>query len=86
MKVFVDKIGNVFHKGKEQPKLKGTLQTTEPKPEKKKLSKLEKSVLREKILQQMSLVRGNLKTAIFKKDVRSGNVDMRRLERKLNKL
>ena len=30
-------IGNVFHKGKEQPKLKGTLQTTEPKPEKKKL-------------------------------------------------
>ena len=86
MKVFVDKIGNVFHKGKEQPKLKGTLQTTEAKPEKKKLSKLEKSVLREKILQQMALVRGNLKIATFKKDVRAGNVNMRRLERKLNKL
>ena len=86
MKVFVDKIGNVFHKGKEQPKLKGTLQTTEAKPEKKNLSKLEKSVLREKILQQMALVRGNLKIATFKKDVRAGNVNMRRLERKLNKL
>ena len=28
MKEFVDKDGNVFHKGKEQPKLKGTLPPT----------------------------------------------------------
>ena len=28
MKEFVDKDGNVFHKGKEQPKLKGTLKPT----------------------------------------------------------
>ena len=32
------------------------------------------------------MVRGNLKTAKFKKDIRSGNVQMRKLERKLNKL
>ena len=35
MKEFVDKDGNVFHKGKEQPKLKGTLQPTKIKPRKK---------------------------------------------------
>ena len=36
MKEFVDKKGNVFHKGKEQPKLKGTLKPTKVKPRKKK--------------------------------------------------
>ena len=35
MKEFVDKDGNVFHKGKEQPKLKGTLSPTIVKPKKK---------------------------------------------------
>ena len=36
MAEFVDKEGNVFHKGKEQPKLKGTLKPTKVKPRKKK--------------------------------------------------
>ena len=36
MAEFVDKDGNVFHKGKEQPKLKGTLKPTKVKPRKKK--------------------------------------------------
>ena len=36
MNEFVDKDGNVFHKGKEQPKLKGTLPPTKVKPPKKK--------------------------------------------------
>tara|TARA_B100000287_G_C20467026_1_gene715653 strand:+ start:307 stop:783 length:477 start_codon:yes stop_codon:yes gene_type:complete len=35
MSEFVDKDGNVFHKGKEQPKLKGTLPPTKVKPKKK---------------------------------------------------
>ena len=35
MKEFVDKDGNVFHKGKEQPYLKGTLSSTKVKPRKK---------------------------------------------------
>ena len=44
MKEFVDKKGNVFHKGKEQPELKGTLKPTKVKPPKKrkKLTKDEK--------------------------------------------
>ena len=36
MKEFVDKKGNVFHKGEEQPELKGTLSSTIIKPRKKK--------------------------------------------------
>ena len=36
MKEFVDKKGNVFHKGKEQPELKGTLKPTKVKPRKKR--------------------------------------------------
>tara|TARA_B100000287_G_scaffold224542_1_gene211927 strand:- start:1619 stop:2026 length:408 start_codon:yes stop_codon:yes gene_type:complete len=44
MNEFVDKDGNVFHKGKEQPELKGTLPPTKVKPPKKrkKLTKDEK--------------------------------------------
>ena len=36
MNEFVDKDGNVFHKGKEQPDLKGTLEPTKVKPPKKR--------------------------------------------------
>ena len=36
MNEFVDKDGNVFHKGVEQPDLKGTLKPTKVKPRKKK--------------------------------------------------
>ena len=36
MAEYVDKDGNVFHKGKEQPKLKGTLKPTKVKPVKKR--------------------------------------------------
>ena len=36
MAEYVDKDGNVFHKGKEQPELKGTLKPTKVKPRKKR--------------------------------------------------
>ena len=36
MNEYVDKDGNVFHKGKEQPELKGTLPPTKVKPPKKR--------------------------------------------------
>ena len=36
MNEYVDKDGNVFHKGKEQPELKGTLKPTKVKPRKKR--------------------------------------------------
>ena len=37
MNEFVDKEGNVFHKGVEQPKLKGTLKPTKVKPPRKRV-------------------------------------------------
>ena len=87
MKEFVDPQGNVFHKGKEQPKLKGTLEPTKiDKTPKKKLSKQQKQDLKDQILQQMAMVRGQLKTARWKKDINSGTSKLKKLERQLKKI
>ena len=45
MNEFVDKDGNVFHKGVEQPKLKGTLKPTKVKPRKKVKRKTRDEIL-----------------------------------------
>ena len=45
MKEFVDKDGNVFHKGVEQPKLKGTLSPTIVKPKKKTKRRSQQEIL-----------------------------------------
>ena len=45
MSEFVDKDGNVFHKGKEQPKLKGTLKPTKVKPPKKTKRRTKEQIL-----------------------------------------
>ena len=87
MKEFVDPQGNVFYKGKEQPDLKGTLEPTKiDRTPKKKLSKNEKEELRTKILQQMAMVRGDLKKAKWKKDIKSGTSQLKKLERQLKKI
>jgi|TARA_R110002096_G_scaffold212714_1_gene400192 hypothetical protein len=86
MKEFVDPQGNVFHKGKEQPKLKGTLNPTEPKPTKKKLSKQEKADLKASILEQMLMLRGRVKKATLKKDIKSNSSQLKKLERQLKKI
>jgi len=88
MKEFVDSNGNVFHKGVEQKKLKGTKLATviEPKATKRKLSKGEKADLRQAILQQMAMVRGDVKKARFKKDIKSGQSQLKKLERQLKKI
>ena len=45
MNEFVDKDGNVFHKGKEQPKLKGTLPPTKVQPVKRKKRRSKEQIL-----------------------------------------
>ena len=45
MAEFVDKDGNVFHKGVEQPKLKGTRPTTVVKPKKKTKRRSQEEIL-----------------------------------------
>ena len=45
MREFVDKDGTVFHKGVEQPKLKGTLPATVVKPKKKTKRRTQEEIL-----------------------------------------
>ena len=45
MNEFVDADGNVFHKGKEQPKLKGTLPPTKIQPKKKTKRRTKEQIL-----------------------------------------
>ena len=59
MKEFVDSGGNVFHKGKEVPKMKGTLSPTKIKPRKK-------TKRRDK--EQILIDRHNEKKVVLKKD------------------
>ena len=55
---FVDKDGNVFHRGKEQPKLKGTLSPTKITPKKKTKRRTKEQIL---------IDRHNKKKAVLKK-------------------
>ena len=61
MAEFVDKDGNVFHKGKEMKKLKGTLKPTIVSPPKKKIKRRTK--------EQILIDRHNEKKAALKKAV-----------------
>jgi|TARA_B100000959_G_scaffold19055_1_gene18451 hypothetical protein len=63
MNEFVDKDGNVFHKGKEQPKLKGTLKPTKVKPSKKRKNK-------RRTREQMLVARHKEKKVALKKAVK----------------
>ena len=63
MNEFVDKDGNVFHKGKEQPKLKGTIPPTKVKPVKKKK-------IKRRSKEQILLDRHNEKKAELKKAIK----------------
>ena len=62
MNEFVDKDGTVYHKGKEQPKLKGTLPPTKVKPVKRKKTK-------RRTKEQILLDRHNEKKQALKKAV-----------------
>jgi len=58
MTEFVDKDGNVFHRGKEQPKLKGTLSPTKVKPRKK---------IKRRTREQILIDRHNKKKVVLRK-------------------
>ena len=83
MKEYVDKDGNVFHKGKEQPKLKGTLPPTviEPKPKKKKLTKAQKQRIKADAFAKIHLLKKDLKKAKFKKDIKKINSEIKKLQK-----
>ena len=64
MKEFVDKDGNVFHLGKEQPKLKGTLKPTKVKPPKKR--KVKRRTRDEVLVAHYKKKKSDLKKAVKK--------------------
>ena len=66
MKEFVDKDGNVFHKGKEQPKLKGTLKPTLIKPPKKTKRRTKEEMLVAQYNKKKEVKKAALKKAIKK--------------------
>jgi len=67
MKEYVDKDGNVYHRGKEQPKLKGTLEPTVIE-KKNKLSKKEKQEYKTKAAEKVAELKKELKGLRWKKD------------------
>lgn len=83
MKEFVDKDGTVYHRGVEQPKLKGTLEPTKvEKKETVKLSKAQKS----DIIARASRTVGKLKRALAKAKYKKDKTRIERDIRKLSKL
>jgi len=80
MKEYVDNEGNVFHKGKEQPDLKGTKEPTIiiKKP---KLSKREKEELRHTLAKEVYELKQKLKKARWKKDKTAIEREIKRKQR-----
>jgi hypothetical protein len=83
MKEYVDKDGNVYHRGKEQPKLKGTLEPTviKPKTPKKRLTKSQKHRLRADALAKIHKLKKDLSKAKYKKDVRKISSEIKKLQK-----
>ncbi len=73
MKEFVDKDGTVYHLGKEQPKLKGTLKPTKVKPPKKR--KVKRRTRDEVLVAHYKKKKSDLKKAVKKqKDFLNHNI------------
>ena len=83
MKEFVSTDGTVYHKGIEQPSLKGTLPVTviESKPEKKKLTKQEK----EDAIQSLGVEIEKLKVGIMRESKKGKKAELVRSLAKANK-
>ena len=76
MKEFVDKDGKVYHKGKEQPKLKGTLKPTVVKARKKTKRRTRQQILLDHHKEKKSIKKAELKKAIKKqKDFLNHNIN-----------
>ena len=61
MNEFVDKDGNVFHRGKEQPKLKGTLPPTKVEPKKKTKRRTKEQILLDRQKEKKAALRKAIK-------------------------
>ena len=85
MNEYVDKEGNVYHKGVEQHNLKGTLPETvvTVKKKKKRLTKREREAQQRKLMADLYDLKKRLKKVTLKKDKKSIEVQIRKISRKL---
>ena len=67
MNEFVDKDGNVFHKGVEQPKLKGTLPPTKVEPKKKAKRRTKEQILLDRQAEKKWALKSSSETKRFSK-------------------
>jgi hypothetical protein len=83
---FVDKDGTVYNKGKEQAHLKGTLPITviKPKLQKKRITKKKKESQNRELMAEIFKLKKQLKKATLKKDIKSLEIQIRKINRKLN--
>lgn len=83
MKEYVHTDGTVYHKGVEQPSLKGTLPVTkiEPKEEKKRLSKEDKETLKQTLGEEVN----KLKALLFQETRKGKRAEITRALSKANR-
>jgi len=80
MAEYVDKDGNVFHRGIEQPDLKGTIDPTKIEP-KKRLRKKDKERARSHASAKLHKLKKKLQKARFKKDQKPIVQEIKKLQR-----
>ena len=83
MKEYVDKDGNVYHRGKEQPGLKGTLKPTVPKvtPPKVKVTKAQKQQIKIDAFAKIHKLKKQLSKVKFKKDTKRISSEIKKLQK-----
>jgi hypothetical protein len=88
MKVYVHKDGTVYHKGVEQPELKGTLEPTviKPKEKKPKLTKGQKAEKQNEILKEIGKLKRQHKKETRKTYARKIDSQIKKLQRELRKV
>jgi len=83
MKQFVHADGTVYHRGVEQPKLKGTLEATPPKVPVDKKSKVDRAREREADLVNLGKLKAQLKKETGKMKQKKLNSQIKKLQKKL---
>ncbi len=85
MNEYVDGDGTVYHKGKEQSELKGTLPATviETKKPKKRLTKREREAQKRSLMAELYDLKKKYKKVTLKKDKKSIESQIKKISRKL---
>lgn len=83
MKEYVDKDGNVYHRGKEQPELKGTLKTTviKAKASKVKMTKTQRQQIKTDAFVKIHKLKKKLSKVKLKNDTKQISSEIKKLQK-----